>query len=135
MGPEQPAVKVAAVLPAYESAATVEGVLKAIPRQFFQDIILVDNHSKDRTFEIVSKDKSVLAFCNEKNRGYGGNMKRCFQLALERGAEIIVEIHPDGEYGLESIGPAIEGIKAGAGLVLGNRFARGRDPLKNGMYF
>ena len=128
------AAKVAAVLPAYESAATVSTVLNSLPREFFQYIILVDDHSKDQTFEIASKDKTILAYRNEKNLGYGGNLKKCLHLALEHGAEIIVEIHPDGEYGLEPIGPAINEVKDGAGLVLGNRFTLDGDPLKNGMF-
>src|SRR2546425_3607290 len=85
--------KVIAILPAYESAATVADVLNLLPRQFFQHIILVDDHSKDKTFEIASRDKSVLIYRNESNRGYGGNLKKCLGLALERGADIIVEIH------------------------------------------
>ncbi len=128
-------VKVAVVLPAYEAAATVSDVLNALPREFFQYIILVDDHSRDQTFEIASKDKSVLAYRNEKNLGYGGNIKKCLCIALELGADIIVEIHPDGEYGVGSIGRAIEEVKHGAGLVLGNRFALDGGPLKNGMFF
>lgn len=140
MNPEQnlknsSTAKVAAVLPAYESAATLEGVLNALPREYLHYIILVDDYSKDQTFEIASKDNSILVYRNEKNLGYGGNVKRCLCLALEHGADIIIEIHPDGEYGLESIAPAIEEIKKGAGLVLGNRFAWGKGPLKSGMYF
>ena len=70
------AAKVAAVLPAYESAATVSAVLDSLPREFFQYIILVDDHSKDQTFEIASKDKTILVYRNEKNLGYGGNLKK-----------------------------------------------------------
>jgi len=128
-------LKVAAVLPAYENEATVAQVLKAIPREYFEHIILVDNNSKDRTFEIACQDKSILAFRNERNLGYGGNLKRGFGVALDLGADIIIEIHADGEYGVESIGAAIHEIKKGAGLVLGNRFAPGLDPLKSGMFY
>lgn len=127
--------KVAAILPAYEAAATLEGVLDALPREYFQYIILVDDCSKDQTFEIASRNKSILVYRNEKNLGYGGNVKRGMCLALEHGADIIIEIHPDGEYGLESIGAAIDKIKQGADLVLGNRFFLGKSPLKSGMYF
>jgi hypothetical protein len=66
--------------------------------------------------------------------GYGGNLKRALTTAIEKGADIIVDLHPDGEYKPSAIVPAIEEIKKGAELVMGNRFDGGRSPAESGMY-
>lgn len=126
--------KIVAVLPAYRAEKTLKLFLNDLPK-VFDKIILVDDASDDSTFEIARAVKGISVYRNAKNLGYGGNMKRCLKLALDEGADIIVEIHPDGEYGFNGITPALEKINKGASLVLGNRFENFNDALKAGMFF
>lgn len=132
---------VAAILPAYNAAGTIRDFFKKFPFKVFDLVILVDDASSDGTFEAAKKVIKeirgigvIRVYRNPKNLGYGGNMKRCLDLALKVEADIIVEIHPDGEYGFDGIEPAIEKIKKGADLVLGNRFHKPFSGIKSGMY-
>lgn len=123
--------KVVAVLPAYQAAGTIVAFLRTLPQKEFDRIIISDDASRDGTFEIAAKQEGVLALRGEINLGYGGNMKRSLTRALREGADIIVEIHPDGEYLPDGVRGAVEAARSGAGLVLGNRFIEGRP---RGMY-
>lgn len=123
--------KVTAVLPAYNAAKTLKTFLSNFPFELFDEVILVDDFSTDDTFRLAKRFRMLKVFRNPRNLGYGGNLKKCLGLVLEGGADVVLEIHPDGEYGFDGIEPAIEQIRKGAGLVLGNRFANG---LPKGMY-
>ena len=127
--------KVILILLAYNAEETLERFYKSLPRKLIDEIILVDDASKDKTFKIAQK-LGINSYRNAKNLGYGGNLKRALGLALSRGGEIIIDIHPDGEYSPDSIPDALEKIKQGAKLVLGNRF-HDLDYIfkKSGMYF
>ena len=118
-------------MPAYNAEKTLEYVYKKIPKDWYDEIILVDDNSKDNTYR-EAKRLGIESYKNKKNVGYGGNLKVCFEKALRKGADIIVELHPDGEYDPSAINPAVAKIIKGAGLVLGNRFAH--SPLSRGMY-
>ena len=87
--------KIIVVLPAYNAAKTVEATVSEIPLSIVDDIILVDDASKDDTVEIARKIGIKHVIRHDKNRGYGGNQKTCYQKALELGADIIVMLHPD----------------------------------------
>ena len=128
-------LKVIAVLPAFNAAFSLPQFLETFPKNLFNKIILVDDASKDLTFKIAKSYKWVKASRNKVNLGYGGNMKECLNTALKERADIIVEVHPDGEYGFDGILPAIEKIKKGSDLVLGNRFYKPFSGVKSGMYF
>jgi glycosyltransferase involved in cell wall biosynthesis len=89
--------KVAVVMPAYWAEKTVGKTVAEIPRDIVDDIILVDDCSKDRTVE-VARSLGVSTYRNERNLNYGGNVKRCLQQGLDAGADIIILLHPDYQY-------------------------------------
>lgn len=125
--------KIITIFIAYNAAKTLENFYKNFPKHYSKEIILVDDCSKDETFKIARR-LGIKTYRNPINLGYGGNMKRALGLALERGADIIIDIHPDGEYKPSAIPDALEKIKLGAKFVLGNRFTNMTNPLRSGMY-
>jgi glycosyltransferase involved in cell wall biosynthesis len=109
------------VLPALNAAKTLAATISAIPRDVVDEIILVDDRSTDETLTIA-RDLGVHVIWHPHNVGYGGNQKTCYLEALQRGAEIVVMLHPDGQYEPALIPRLIEPIAAGrADLVLGSR--------------
>jgi glycosyltransferase involved in cell wall biosynthesis len=122
--------RVAAILPAYNAEKTVRSVLRSLPKGVFDDIIVSDDCSVDKTLDCIDGISHIIRLRTPRNLGYGGNLKYCLSTALELGADIVVEIHPDGEYGTDGIIPAVQKINEGAYLVLGNRFLA----KCNGMY-
>jgi glycosyltransferase involved in cell wall biosynthesis len=127
--------KIIAVLPAYNASKTLVPLLEHLPKNIFAEIVIVDDSSGDNTYELAKKQPGVKVFKTARNLGYGGSIKLCFEKALELGADLIVEIHPDGEYSPDSIPEAIGKIENGADLVLGNRFTKETNPLKSGMFW
>ncbi|MBI2595289.1 glycosyltransferase family 2 protein [Candidatus Daviesbacteria bacterium] len=125
-------LKVVAILPAYQAEKTLLPFFKTLPKGVFDEVILVDDCSSDKTYEIAKKHRGIKAYQNPKNLGYGGNVKQCLKTALKHGADVMIEIHPDGEYGADGIIPALLEIKQGAKFVLGNRFAK--NPVSSGMF-
>jgi glycosyltransferase involved in cell wall biosynthesis len=89
--------KVAVVLPAYNAEKTLRQTVAEIPRDIVDDIILTDDASRDHTTELAHS-LGLYVIRHDKNRGYGGNQKTCYQAALARGADIIVMLHPDYQY-------------------------------------
>ena len=126
--------KVIAVFIAYNGANTLEDFYQQLPKELFDQTILVDDASVDNTFTLAKK-LGIKSYRNKINRGYGGNIKRALKLALSSGADVIVDIHPDGEYKPSSIPKALSKIENGAEFVLGNRFTHLSTPLKSGMFF
>lgn len=122
-----------AIFLAYNASKTLERFYLEFPKKYVSDIILVDDASKDNTYKLANR-LGIKSYKNSVNLGYGGNMKRALKLALEAGADIIVDIHPDGEYKPTAIPNALEGIKNGADFVLGNRFTSFANPVKTGMF-
>lgn len=90
--------KVAIVLPAYNAANTLEKTYSEIPFDIVDEVILVDDHSKDQTIEVGRKLGIKHIVCHQNNLGYGGNQKSCYNKALELGADIIIMLHPDYQY-------------------------------------
>lgn len=125
--------KVIVILVAYNAAKTLGNFYKSLPKQYMDEIILVDDCSKDDTYKI-SKRLGIQTYRNPKNLGYGGNMKRAFSIAMEKKADIIIDIHPDGEYLPSAIPAALKKINEGNQIVLGNRFTSLTQPIKNGMH-
>ena len=89
--------KVAVVLPAYNAARTLERTYAEIPLDIVGDVILTDDASRDDTVEIAAR-LGIFVIRHDRNRGYGGNQKTCYAAALERGADIVVMLHPDYQY-------------------------------------
>lgn len=125
--------KIIAILLAYNASKTLAKFYREFPKKFVSEIILVDDASKDNTFSLAKK-LGIRSFRNPVNLGYGGNMKRALNLALKAGADIIIDIHPDGEYKPSAIPHAIKKISSGAEFVLGNRFTTLDNPLRSGMH-
>ena len=89
--------KIAVVMPAYWAEKTVGRTVADIPSDIVDEIILVDDASKDRTVE-VAKELGITVYRNETNQNYGGNVKRCLRYGLESGADIVIQLHPDYQY-------------------------------------
>lgn len=89
--------KIAVVLPAYNAARTLKQTFDEIPRDIVDDIILVDDASKDETVA-MAKNLGIFTLRHARNRGYGANQKTCYAVALARGADIVVMLHPDYQY-------------------------------------
>lgn len=127
-------LKVSAVFIAYNVAHSLPEFYREFQKHFVDEILLVDDASRDNTFALA-KQLGIPAYHNSRNLGYGGNLKRALQIALARGADIVIEIHPDGEYKPSAIPAAVHAIRSGAALVLGNRFTDLGAPLRSGMFF
>jgi glycosyltransferase involved in cell wall biosynthesis len=90
--------KIVVVLPAYNAALTLEKTFNEIPLDIVDDVILVDDFSTDTTLEIAKKLKIKHVISHDKNKGYGGNQKSCYNKALQLGADIVIMLHPDYQY-------------------------------------
>ena len=90
--------RIAIVLPAYNAEHTLERTYKEIPFDIVDDVILVDDKSTDNTIEIAKKLGIEHIINHQKNKGYGGNQKSCYDTALSLGADIIIMVHPDYQY-------------------------------------
>lgn len=125
--------KVVVVLPAYNASKTLEMTYYEIDFSIVDDVILVDDLSKDNTVEVGKKLGIKHIIVHERNKGYGGNQKSCYDRALEIGADIVVMLHPDYQYTPKLI-PAMTHLIA-SGLyhvVLGSRIL-GKGALEGGM--
>lgn len=90
--------KVVVVLPAYNAELTLEKTYKEIPLNVVDEVILVDDASKDNTFELGKRLGIHHVIKHERNKGYGGNQKTCYGKALDIGADIVIMLHPDYQY-------------------------------------
>jgi glycosyltransferase involved in cell wall biosynthesis len=90
-------MKIVVVLPAYNAALTLERTYAEIPYEFVDDVVLVDDASRDDTPE-VARRLGIHTIVHPQNRGYGGNQKTCYRAALDLGADIVIMLHPDYQY-------------------------------------
>ena len=119
-------------MPAYNAEKTLERTLHDIPPGVADDIILVDDASRDGTAALARR-LGLHVVVHPKNRGYGGNQKTCYRTALERGADIVVMVHPDHQYDPTVIPALVEPLLAGqCDAVFGSRMLGGR-PIQGGM--
>jgi glycosyltransferase involved in cell wall biosynthesis len=125
--------RVVAVRPAYNAAATLERTVADIPPGSVDEIVLVDDCSRDDTVAIARR-LGLTVLAHESNQGYGGNQKTCYTQALASGADYVVMIHPDYQYDSRVIPAAIEILRLGiCDVVLGNRIRTRREALDGGM--
>ncbi len=130
---ERPAGKVVVVMPAMNAARTLRATVDAIPMDWVDEIVLVDDASSDNTIELARELPLHLVW-HPHNAGYGANQKTCYLEALQRDADAVVMLHPDGQYEPELIGRMVAPILRGeADLVLGSRLASPGMALENGM--
>jgi glycosyltransferase involved in cell wall biosynthesis len=127
--------KVVVVMPAYNAESTLENTVNDIPEGVVDEIILVDDASKDNTVEIARK-LGLTVIVHDKNMGYGANQKTCYDTALKRGADIVVMIHPDYQYDSRLTPIFTEIIEKGiCDIVLGSRVRTRKEALNSGMPF
>ena len=120
-------------MPAMNAALTLAETVARIPEDSVDEIVLVDDHSTDETVALA-RDLRLITVWHPHNAGYGANQKTCYLEALQRGADVVVMLHPDGQYEPNLIPRMVEPVAAGrADLVLGSRFARPGLALENGM--
>src|SRR5436309_5142823 len=125
--------RVIAVMPAYNAEKTLAATLADMPPGCVDEVILVDDGSKDRTVEIA-RAMGLTVIVHPENRGYGGNQKTCYQHALERGADVVVMIHPDYQYDSRVIPHAVGFIELDiCDVVLGSRIRSRDEALAGGM--
>jgi glycosyltransferase involved in cell wall biosynthesis len=125
--------KVVAVLPAYNAEKTLKATYDDIPKDWVDEILLVDDCSKDNTVALAH-DLGIRVVVHQLNRGYGGNQKTCYRTAMdEMGADIMVMVHPDHQYDPTIIPHLVEPLQRGeCDAVFGSRMLGGR-PIEGGM--
>lgn len=125
--------KLVVVLPAYNAEQTLEKTYKEIPFDIVDEVVLVDDASRDNTSKLAKEIGIQHVITHEKNKGYGGNQKSCYTKALELDADIVVMLHPDYQY-TPTLIPVMAHIIASDlyPVVLGSRIL-GKGALKGGM--
>lgn len=125
--------KIVVVLPAYNASLTLERTYKEIPFDIVDDVVLVDDNSKDDTVGAGRALGIQHIIRHEVNKGYGGNQKSCYRKALEIGADIVIMLHPDYQYTPKLIHAMASIIAYGVyPVVFGSRIL-GMGALKGGM--
>ncbi|KAF0218774.1 MAG: glycosyl transferase family [Geobacteraceae bacterium] len=124
--------KIVVVLPAYNAAKTLEMTYNEIPFEVVDDVLLVDDASRDETAEVAGRLR-IRTIVHERNKGYGGNQKTCYRAALDLGADIVIMLHPDYQYTPKLITAMAAMIACGEfDAVLASRIL-GTGALKGGM--
>jgi glycosyltransferase involved in cell wall biosynthesis len=120
-------------MPAYNAERTLERTVQDIPAGSVDRLILVDDCSSDDTVAVAQR-LGLEVVRHDRNRGYGGNQKTCYRLALEAGADIVVMIHPDYQYDARLV-PYLTGLIRDnvCDVVCGNRIRTRREALDGGM--
>jgi len=121
------------VMPAYNAGRTLETTFNELPHDIIDEVIIVDDASHDDTIEVAKTLGIKHIVRHEKNRGYGGNQKTCYDKALELKADVIIMVHPDYQYTPRLIPSMASLITSGLyDVVLGSRIL-GNNALKGGM--
>lgn len=125
--------KIVIVMPAYNAESTLERTYREIPFDIVDEVILVDDFSRDHTFQKAKELGINTVIRHATNTGYGGNQKTCYKAALENGADIVVMLHPDYQYTPLLIEAMVYPIARGLyDVMLGSRIL-GKGALSGGM--
>lgn len=125
--------KVVVVMPAYNAQKTLKKTFNDITPNTVDEVILVDDGSHDKTVA-VARSLGIKTFIHPQNRGYGGNQKTCYTIALDSGADIVVMIHPDYQYDSTLTEDIIKPILNGRfDIMLGSRIRTRQEALAGGM--
>lgn len=125
--------KIIVILPAYNVEKTIERTLKAIPTENIAEVLVINDGSRDRTVELVTKCGATV-ITHPKNKGYGAAQKTGYKEALARGADIVVMTHSDFQYDPTLIPEMVKPIAAGkADVCFGSRMVRKKDAWNAGM--
>lgn len=118
--------KVVVVLPAFNAEKTLESTYREIPFDIVDEVILVDDDSKDNTVD-VAKKLGIRVIKHDRNLGYGGNQKTCYSIALKQNADIVVMLHPDYQYTPKLISAMAYLLESNEfDVVLGSRILGGK---------
>lgn len=124
--------KIVVVMPAYNAEKTLRRTHEELPREYVDEVILVDDASRDSTVSIA-RELGIKTIVHRENRGYGANQKSCYAEALRLGANIVVMIHPDYQYSPRLVTAMASMIASGHyDVVLGSRILGG-NALQGGM--
>jgi glycosyltransferase involved in cell wall biosynthesis len=124
--------KLIVIMPAYNAALTLRKTYEELPHEYVDEVILVDDASKDETLKLA-EELGIKTIIHTENRGYGGNQKTCYHEALRHGAGIVVMVHPDYQYSPRLVAAMASMIASGHyDFVLGSRILGGMA-LKGGM--
>lgn len=120
-------------MPAYNASKTLEKTFAEIPFDVVDDVILVDDASRDNTSEFAKSLGIQHVIRHEKNKGYGGNQKTCYKKALEIGADVVIMLHPDYQYTPKLLRSMTYMIADGVYPVAFGSRILGKGALKGGM--
>jgi glycosyltransferase involved in cell wall biosynthesis len=124
--------RIIVVMPAYNAARTLQLTWQQIPKRWVQNVVLVDDSSTDQTVALA-RSLPIEVIAHPHNVGYGGNQKTCYLEALRQGADVVIMLHPDGQYDPILIPELVRPILRGdCDMVLGSRFLQG-TARKGGM--
>ena len=127
--------KLVIVMPAYNAEFTLENTYNEIPFDIVDEVIIVDDASRDNTIAVAKSLGIKHIISHEKNKGYGGNQKTCYDKALSLGADIVIMLHPDYQYTPKLIHSMAYMIANDLyQVVLGSRIL-GKGALNGGMPF
>jgi glycosyltransferase involved in cell wall biosynthesis len=127
--------KLIVVMPAYNAGQTLVKTFSELPHDIIDEVILVDDHSRDNTVEVARELGVQTIIRHKRNTGYGGNQKTCYAVALSRGADIVVMVHPDYQYSPRLCGAIAWMVASGeydvvlASRILGNQALTGGMPI------
>jgi len=125
--------KIIVVMPAYNAEKTVKKTYNDLPEDLIKEVILIDDASHNKTID-KAKALGITVYVHNKNKGYGGNQKTCYDQALKRKPDVAVMVHPDYQYDAQLVGVLCEPIVNGrADIMLGSRIQTRRQVLAGGM--
>ncbi len=135
--------KIAILIVAYNAVSTLTQVLDRIPPEIWarvEEVLVFDDSSRDDTYLVglgykAKYGKAKLSvFRNEQNLGYGGNQKRGYRYAIDKGYDIVALVHGDGQYAPEMLPTLLEPLIRGeAEAVFGSRMLKAGEARKGGM--